>query len=638
MNKPRQAHRLRMRGLWRSRQAWKKFQLRPRVRGLWRVRQGWEETRLNIRERGLARVRQAWREARLGLQVRGIWRLQHCWRELRLRWQIQFGVPLTPRGMLRAGLLGVGALAPVFTTKIGAFLVGAAAAGRTAARGAMVSDGRATHDSIRLLMLCAHEPKMDPRIGWEAQAAARGFEVTVLGFNREDGSEPEIEQTGGYRIVRLRRTDLSPASYFWQLKDIVPLWVRSAAATTAVLLYPGVGSLEIAGRVAFFAFRLTGLRGHPRGAGGVATGVSRFWSQERVDFVLGNLRMQFAPATEMFYRHIAAMPAKPHVVHCNDLDTLLAGVLAKRHFGCGVVYDAHEFWPVMDAACTWIDRIFFSALERYLIRRIDAAVTVNPLLAELMRDTYRLPRVYSVPNVEPWVENRPRLPARSPMAKLAGGRVKFLFQGRFTKARGIEEIIAAWPQVDGGKAALFLRGPDNPWRQAAIELADRLRVLDRSVYFLDAVREAELVAAATEADVGVIPYLPIAINERLACPNKLSQYLHAGLMILTNDLPYVRSVVADAHAGSWYDSAEPSTFAAAVDRIAADRELVETCRRNALAFAKTNFNWQRHGGVFLNLYAAASGAALRSHCWATAGVSGVQTFGRTLPRPAGSGG
>src|SRR5205085_11634879 len=124
-----------------------------------------------------------------------------------------------------------------------------------------------------------------------------------------------------------------------------------------------------------------------------------------------------------------------------------------------------------------------------------------------------------------------------------------------------------WQQVNRQKSALFLRGPDNAWRQRAIQIAADLGLLERSVYFLDAVSEAELVTAAAEADVGIVPYLPLAINERLACPNKLSQYLHAGLMVLANDLPYVRSVIDEAQAGAWYNSADLMTFVNAVDRV-----------------------------------------------------------------------
>jgi hypothetical protein len=38
--------------------------------------------------------------------------------------------------------------------------------------------------------------------------------------------------------------------------------------------------------------------------------------------------------------------------------------------------------------------------------------------------------------------------------------------------------------------------------------------------------------------VGVISYQPFVIDNRFYCANKRSQYLNAGLMVITNDLPY----------------------------------------------------------------------------------------------------
>ena len=287
--------------------------------------------------------------------------------------------------------------------------------------------------------------------------------------------------------------------------------------------------------------------------------------------------------------------------------------------------------PLPMRLCRWVDQSFFSLLERLLIRRVDAVVSVNPMLSEAIRSAYGLDHVHSVPNVEPWVEHRER-PAASPLADLAKGRVKFLFQGRFSPARGIEEIITAWRDVDGTRAALFLRGPDNAWKAQAIKLAAGLGLLNKSVFFLDAVGEDDLVMAAAEADVGIIPYLPTAINERLSCPNKLSQYLHAGLMIIANELPYVRSVVEQADVGLIYDSADLQTFAQAVKRVIDDPELlacmptecVAVCpRRLQLAKARRSLSEALSRGIRHAGWRVASGK-----CRCPAGVVGRQGHDR----------
>jgi glycosyltransferase involved in cell wall biosynthesis len=454
-----------------------------------------------------------------------------------------------------------------------------------------------------VLMICAHEPSLDPRIRWEAEAAARRFDVTVLGFNRDGGSEPEHDSGSGYQIVRLVRPAVSANYFLWRLKDVLPVAMYIPLGALALLLTPALLLAEIGGRSLRLIVR------QPRIS--ILLQRSRLsrvigWARRRLpmrlEHILAVLRAQFSPAASAFWNYLRQMPRKPDVVHCNDLDTLLVGVLAQRYYGCRLVYDAHEFYPLSDPHGNWLDITFFSLIERLLIRHADAVVTVNPMLGEAMRAAYGLQRVYSVPNAEPWTGDGPEPDPANEMAKLANGRARFLFQGRFTPGRGIDELIEGWAAVDGERAALFLRGPDNMWRETAMEKAAQLGLLGRSVYFLDAVREDELVPAAAEADIGVIPYRPLILNDRLSCPNKLSQYLHAGLMVLANDLPYVKSVLSEAEAGLFYTSADLPTLVAAVNGILDDPALLRRGRENARRFARECFNWQVQGEVLLALY------------------------------------
>ncbi len=459
-------------------------------------------------------------------------------------------------------------------------------------------------------MICAHEPTLDPRIRWEAEGAAHRFVVSVLGFNRDDGSLPGVESVDGYRLVRLRPNQVSAAYYLWRLKDLVPSPIRVLLGILVVLILPFMVLAEILLRLlsgmARLVLRLVTVSLFLKAIRfSTPLGLVRSRSIARLQFILAVLRVQFATATSLFWNYVRDLPEKPDVVHCNDLDTLLVGALAKQHYGCRLIFDAHEFYPHSDPDGRWIDVTFFSMLERYLIHKADAVITVNPALAAAMRDAYGLERVYAVPNAEPWVETRPKPAKGSEMERLAAGRTRCLFQGRFTRGRGIDELIEGWARIDGGRAALFLRGPDNMWRQAAMALAARLGLLDRSVYFLDAVKEDQLVAAAAEAEIGIIPYKPLIINDRLSCPNKLSQYLHAGLTVIANDLPYVKSVLIEAEAGVFYDSADLDTLAAAVHRVVGDPELLKHSRENAMRFARERFNWQVQAKTLYALYRTA---------------------------------
>lgn len=206
--------------------------------------------------------------------------------------------------------------------------------------------------------------------------------------------------------------------------------------------------------------------------------------------------------------------------------------------------------------------------------------------------------VHAIPNAEPVPVPRPPT-ATSAMSTLANGRLKLLFQGAFAEGRGLEEVLREWTGVDGTRAALFLRGPDSAWRGRVERLAEYLGVLDKSVYFVPPVLEKDLIGAAQEADVGLIPYTGDSPGHRFACPNKLSQYLHAGLAVLANRIPYVEELVTREDAGLCYDVGEAGSFTRAVQRLATDRALVERLRRNARRLAERHYNWERYEDVLL---------------------------------------
>jgi glycosyltransferase involved in cell wall biosynthesis len=440
-----------------------------------------------------------------------------------------------------------------------------------------------------LAMLMSHDPVLDPRIGWEASSASAKFDVLAIGLQPPWSGGAAQEEIDGYRVRRLVIRPSMGATAGFVLNWLRVLRWRERLAVLA-LLAAGGWLLALIPLVAH-GLLWVGARFAPVKRAARAAWARCTFLHPVYDFLHEEINWRFAPATRMLWREFTDGGLRPAVVHCNDLDTLLVGALAKRAYGCRLVYDAHEFWPYGRPGAGWYYSTFYRFYERSLIHQCDAVVTVNPLLAGAMAAEYGLSGVLSVPNAEPW---RGQTAARSgELTSLAGDRVKFLFQGGFSGERGIEEMIRAWRLVDGTRAALFLRGPRNPRRDACEALARELGLLGRSVFVLEPVAEHELVAASMEADVGVIPYKPTLINHKYCCPNKLSQFLQAGLMVLTNDLPYVKQVIAAAGAGLSFDTRDETTVVEAVRRATDDAALRARCGESGRAYARRAFNWQQ---------------------------------------------
>jgi hypothetical protein len=155
----------------------------------------------------------------------------------------------------------------------------------------------------------------------------------------------------------------------------------------------------------------------------------------------------------------------------------------------------------------------------------------------------------------------------------------------------LKELVLAWKHVNP-KAKLLLRGPDGADKDGLIELVKGTGLLDRTIFFPSPVTEDQLIAAACEADIGLIPYTPNNVIYRYACPNKLSQYMAAGLAILSNELDYVKSVVVENRIGIAVDHGDTAALVKAIDRFTSSKQEIAEMSRRALEVFRTKFNWQ----------------------------------------------
>jgi hypothetical protein len=149
-------------------------------------------------------------------------------------------------------------------------------------------------------------------------------------------------------------------------------------------------------------------------------------------------------------------------VIATDLDTLLAGMVLKERWGVPLIYDAHEFWPAADVEQEAFEHDFWVTLEGRLVRHVDYAQTVSPGLADHMARLYGVP-FESVPNAEP-LGSRVAEDQEKTRREHTGTECRFLFQGGFANARGIDLLISAWPHTHPS-AILVLRGPDNEYKK-----------------------------------------------------------------------------------------------------------------------------------------------------------------------------
>ena len=274
------------------------------------------------------------------------------------------------------------------------------------------------------------------------------------------------------------------------------------------------------------------------------------------------------------------------------MESLPAAIGLKELWGCRVAFDSHEFWPFSYIDARHWENDFWSRIEHALSQSSDFNMTVSAPLAATLSSEYGVP-FHLLPNACRLAEAPQAAAVEAARSRRADkSTVDFLFQGNFAPGCGLEHLVAHWPHAPQ-VARLLLGGPDNIHRRDLQAQAEKTGLLGKSIFFLDAVPEHQLVEAALAADVGVIPYDPSNYGYRFACPNKLSQYMAAGLPVFTNEIEYVTSVVRQGDCGEHAHFSDRKAFIAAVTRLVADAPERARLGQNARAYFEAEFNWEK---------------------------------------------
>lgn len=386
-------------------------------------------------------------------------------------------------------------------------------------------------------MLVDNDCINDRRVITSAEVlAATGYDVTVV--CRSSHAAPPDDTV--VHNVRYRRVRSKPP----RLSTLARRLRKSAAGPRTVV--SGVASRPDGG-----AGRMSGRTGWAR-----ALLRSIYWMAEPVDYLAAAYRSTVA--------------AQPDVVHAHDLATLPTAAAAARRCGARLVYDSHELETHRNVAHPAPVRWWRALLERTLIVRAHAVVTVSQSLGKHLAQTYPIPEPTIVENVHRTdrTQASPQGDVRQ-AAQLDASADVAVYIGALVPNRGIEQTIQAL--THDPDLYLAIVGPDaNGTAHHLRCLADQLGVGAR-VSFHPPVPPQQVSAFVATASVSVIPIQNICLSYDYCFPNKLMESVYAGLPLAVSRLTELRQFIGRFGCGELIDETDPADIARVLRRICARR-------------------------------------------------------------------
>jgi len=283
-------------------------------------------------------------------------------------------------------------------------------------------------------------------------------------------------------------------------------------------------------------------------------------------------------------------------IHANDLDTVLPAYLVAKLRGKQLVYDTHEYFTgVPELSNRPLVRKTWKRIERFIFKRVDKLITVNNSIAQLYKKDYgkELRIMRNIPSKTSGFK-----PAQRSEYGFEEDTFLIILQGNgINKDRGAEEAVEMIKHIE--KAVLIIAGSGDVIPELKKYVSGN--GLDQKVRFLPRMHYSTLMGITAFCNLGLSFDKDSNINYRFSLPNKLFDYIRAGIPVLATDLPEVSTIILTYKTGLVTNDLSPSNLTQIVEKLRSDKALLQQFKENC-RIASLELNWEEEAEILNDWY------------------------------------
>jgi glycosyltransferase involved in cell wall biosynthesis len=277
---------------------------------------------------------------------------------------------------------------------------------------------------------------------------------------------------------------------------------------------------------------------------------------------------------------------KADVLFANDLDTLLPNYLVSKLKGIPLIYDSHEiFCEVPELIAHPFKKRVWESLEKWIVPKLKQAITVNESIATYFFEKYQTPFIFvrNIPNYAPLVTPKSRIELGLPNDK----HIVILQGAGINVQRGAEELVASFQFLTSDYILLII-GSGDVIQQLKSDVV-KLKLSEKVIFF-DKMSASDLRQYTINANLGITIDKDTNMNYHFSLPNKVFDYIHAGIPLLTSKLPEILNIVTTYQIGISIDNHHPEHIAKKINECITS-EHYSTYRQNTKK-AALDYNWE----------------------------------------------
>ena len=284
------------------------------------------------------------------------------------------------------------------------------------------------------------------------------------------------------------------------------------------------------------------------------------------------------------------------VVHCNDLETLAVGYFRKLiSRKTKLVYDAHEYELEKSSgsgpAMKWLNR----KMEKWFINSSNSVISVSDSIADEYSKIYGIQKpnlIFNCPS-KSYYTNTDYDIFREKF-NLRKDQNIFIYQGGFSKGRGIELIIEAFLSFEDDKNVVVFMGFGT-----LTELVKKSCENSNKIFHHEAVSFDEIVKHTKSADWGLITTQNTCLNNYMSLPNKFFEYAMADIPILAFPNIEMKNKIENYNIGLVTKSESAEDLALAIKEAGI---MDKSSFSQGLEKIRSEFNWEKQEEKLIKIY------------------------------------
>jgi glycosyltransferase involved in cell wall biosynthesis len=296
--------------------------------------------------------------------------------------------------------------------------------------------------------------------------------------------------------------------------------------------------------------------------------------------------------TRRVYARARALNADLYQFH--DPELFPTGLKLRRQKKV-VIFDSHEDVPkqmlgkpYLNAPLLKLIAWIFAGYETWAVRRISAVIGATPHITEKFSamsvravNVNNFPQIGELENALPWSDKADEICYVGGIAEIRG-IIPLVTGLDVTSSNARLNLVGEFSEAETEKTTTALSG----WR------------LVNSHGFLDRRGVRDVLARSV---AGVVTFAPLP-NHIDAQPNKMFEYMSAGIPVIASDFPLWREIILGSKCGICVDPGDPTAIATAIDTLVGDKKLAEQLGQNGKHAVHETYNWQREEPKLIELY------------------------------------